>query len=84
MISTQTPTVITGVFKDGQPINLVIRPSDGKKVHVYYGTEFKALLLENTEFWIDNGYDTPEILTIGKILQYTETEIIPLYPNRLK
>ncbi len=84
MISAQTPTVITGVLKDGQPINLVIRPSDGHKVHVYYGAEFKALLLENTEFWIDNGHDIPEILTIGKILQYTETEIIPLYPNRLK
>jgi hypothetical protein len=84
MISAQTPTVITGVLKDGQPINLVIRPSDGQKVHVYYGAEFKALLLENTEFWIDNGHDAPEILTIGKILQYTETEIIPLYPNRLK
>ena len=84
MISEQTPTVITGVLKDEQPINLVIRPSDGQKVHVYYGAEFKALLLENTEFWIDNGHDKPEILTIGKILQYTETEIIPLYPNRLK
>jgi hypothetical protein len=84
MISAQTPTVITGVFKDEQPINLVIRPSDGQKVHVYYGAEFKTLLLENTEFWIDNGYDTPELLTIGKILQYTETEIIPLYAKRLK
>lgn len=84
MVSTQTPTVITGVFKDEQPINLVIRPSDGQKVHVYYGAEFSALLLENTEFWIDNGLEEPELLTIGKILRYTETEIIPLYPNRLK
>ena len=84
MISAQTPTVITGVFKDGQPINLVIRPSDGQKVHVYYGAEFQALLLENTEFWIENGIEVPELLTIGKILRYTETEIIPLYPNRLR
>lgn len=84
MVSTQTPTVITGVFKDEQPVNLVIRPSDGQKVHVYYGAEFSALLLENTEFWIDNGLEEPELLTIGKILRYTETEIIPLYPNRLK
>jgi hypothetical protein len=84
MVSTQTPTVITGVYKDGQPINLVIRPSDGQKVHVFYNAEFKALLMENTEFWIENGYDAPELLTIGKILQYTETEIIPLYPNRLR
>jgi hypothetical protein len=84
MVSAQTPTVITGVYKDGQPINLVIRPSDGQKVHVFYNAEFKALLLENTEFWIDNGIETPEHLTIGKILQYTETEIIPLYPKTLR
>lgn len=84
MVSAQTPTVITGVYKDGQPINLVIRPSDGQKVHVFYNAEFKALLLENTEFWIDNGFETPELLTIGKILQYTETEIIPLYPKTLR
>lgn len=76
-----TPTVISGVLKDGIPINLVIRPSDGEKVYVYYGSEFKALLLENTEFWIDNGKEPPELLTIGKILKYTHTEIIPLTPQ---
>lgn len=84
MASAQPRTVITGVFKDGQPINLVIRPSDGQKVHVYYGSEFEKLLLENTELWIENGIEDPELLTIGKILHYTETEIIPLYPSRLR
>ncbi|MEO0273163.1 MAG: hypothetical protein ABIM30_08775 [candidate division WOR-3 bacterium] len=84
MGSAQPKTVITGVFKDGQPINLVIRPSDGQKIHVYYGLEFEKLLLENTELWIENGIEDPELLTIGKILRYTETEIIPLYPNRLR
>jgi hypothetical protein len=67
------------VKKNGRDINLVIRPSDGQKVHVFYGAEFNALKHENTEFWIDNGTQDPEILTIGKILEYTGTEVIPLY-----
>jgi hypothetical protein len=79
MVSTETITVISGVKKNGRDINLVIRPSDGQKVHVFYGAEFNALKHENTEFWIDNGTQDPEILTIGKILEYTGTEVIPLY-----
>lgn len=65
----QSKTVITGVLKFGRPVTIVVRPSDGGQVIFYYGAEKDALERTESELWVDNGYDTPQHLTLGKIIK---------------
>lgn len=63
-------TVINGILKKDRPIKLVVRPSDGGQVIIYYSEEYQALESPNTELWIDNS-EIQRILTLGEILKYT-------------
>lgn len=71
-------TVIGGIKKDGLAIHVVIRPSDFGEVIVYYSSEKDTLDYENAELWIDNGKDSPRLLTLGKILKDTGINKIPV------
>ncbi|MBD2385167.1 sacsin N-terminal ATP-binding-like domain-containing protein [Cylindrospermum sp. FACHB-282] len=61
-------TVIAGITKKDRPIKIVVRPSDGRQVIIFYPSEFDALESPDTELWIDNNI-TQEILTLGKVLK---------------
>ncbi|MBS3030746.1 MAG: hypothetical protein HCA25_00500 (plasmid) [Dolichospermum sp. DET50] len=74
----ETFTVIAGIKKYGIPIKIVVRPSDGGQVIIFYQSEFDALEISDTELWIDNN-KVQEILTLGKVLKTTGIDRIPLY-----
>ncbi|WP_066423997.1 sacsin N-terminal ATP-binding-like domain-containing protein [Anabaena sp. 4-3] len=74
----ETFTVITGITKYDRPIKIVVRPSDGGEVIIFYPSEFDALEISDTELWIDNN-KVQEILTLGKVLKTTGIDRIPLY-----
>lgn len=69
-------TVIAGVMKDDRPIKIVVRPSDGRQVIIYYEFEFNALESPDTELWIDDG-TLQEIATLGKVLKKIGINWIP-------
>lgn len=72
-------TVISGIEKNGAPIKLVIRPSDGNKVIIWYPEEFEALEQTNSfaELWHDNGMNQ-NIYSFGKFLRRTKTNRLPV------
>lgn len=72
----ESVTVIAGVRKDDRPIKIVIRPSDGRRVIIYYEFEFNTLESPDTELWIDDG-TLQEIATLGKVLKKIGTNWIP-------
>ncbi|BAY67122.1 hypothetical protein NIES22_72850 (plasmid) [Calothrix brevissima NIES-22] len=74
----ETFTVISGIKKYGRPIKIVVRPSDGGQVIIFYQSEFDALEISDTELWIDDN-TVQEILTLGKVLKTTGIDRIPLY-----
>lgn len=63
--------------KENRSIFIVIRPSDDDKVIFYYDEEMSVLDSDNYELWIDNGVEV-SCLTLGKILEITEINLIPL------
>ena len=72
------PTVFV-VKKHDEEIYLIVRPSDGEQVIIYYQSEFDILDYERDwELWVENGIDEPEKLTFGKILKRTGMNKIPL------
>jgi hypothetical protein len=73
----ESKTVINGVTKKGRSIKLVLRPSDGGKVHIYYDNEITALENPDAELWIDDD-QIQRILTLGQILRCTGIYYIKL------
>lgn len=71
-------TIIGGVLKEGEPINVVIRPSDNGNVIIYYGAEKDALDYGKSELWVEDGKTNPIQLTLGKILKFTGINKIPI------
>ncbi len=71
-------TVIGGVKKNGNLVDIVIRPSDNGEVIVYYPSEKAVLDYGNAELWIDDGIVEPQHLTLGKILKTTGINRIPI------
>lgn len=69
-------TVIAGVRKDDRPIKIVVRPSDGRQVIIYYQSEFDALESPDTELWVDDS-TLQEIVTLGKVLKRIGINWIP-------
>ncbi len=63
--------------KAGQPIFVVIRPSDNDIVIVYYEEELSVLDSSNYELWIDNGEVVRE-LTLGEILKTANINMVPV------
>ncbi|MEB3289716.1 MAG: hypothetical protein VKI82_07365 [Leptolyngbya sp.] len=81
-------TVISGILKRDQysdeqwyGIQLVIRPSDGEKVIIFYSDEYDALEKSSTELWVVNVHstsDNPYQLTLGYLLKTTGANQISL------
>lgn len=72
-------TVIAGVEKNGFPVKLVIRPSDGNQVIIWYSEEFEALDARNVsaELWHDNDV-TQSIYSFTKLLRKTKMNRLPV------
>ncbi|WP_428817650.1 sacsin N-terminal ATP-binding-like domain-containing protein [Clostridium butyricum] len=69
------------IKKDGREICLIIRPSDYDQVIVYYESEKDVLESYSNiewELWVENGKDSPQQLTFGKILKLLNINRIPL------
>lgn len=73
------PTVLAGITKGGVNIHVVFRPGDNGEVLFYYPSEKAALDLDNAELWVDDGLVDPFHLTLGRILQTTGINRIPIY-----
>jgi hypothetical protein len=73
------PTVLAGITKEGVDIHVVFRPGDNGEVLFYYPSEKAALDLDNAELWVDDGIIDPFRLTLGRILQTTGINRIPIY-----
>lgn len=71
-------TILAGIKKNGKPIKIVVRPSDGDKIYIYYQSELDTMDYEDYELWVDNNQDTPRQLTFGKLLKITGVKVIPL------
>jgi len=72
-------TVIGGIRKNGLPINIVIRPSEGGLIIIYYDSEILTLETEDAELWVENGRDTPEQITLGRIIKTNRMIKIPIH-----
>lgn len=70
-------TTLAGIFKHGQPINIVIRPAYGGEVIVYYGSERDVLDLADSELWIDDEIEARQI-TLGHILKKADIKKFPV------
>ena len=71
-------TILAGIKKNGKPIKIVVRPSDGDKIYIYYQSELDTMDYEDYELWVDNNQDEPRQLTFGKLLKITGVKVIPL------
>ena len=71
-------TIIGGIKKYGNEINIIARPSDNGIVILYYDAEFDTLENADSELWYENGKDEPKILRLGKILKDTKINRIPV------
>lgn len=71
-------TILAGIKKNGKPIKIVVRPSDGDKIYIYYQSELDTMDYEDYELWVDNNLGDPKQLTFGKLLKITGVKVIPL------
>ncbi len=76
-------TVITGVIKRGRSIKIVVRPSDGGEIIIFYSAEFDALDNPDTELWVDNSVKQ-ELITFGRALKNMGSNRIPLGVNMVR
>lgn len=70
-------TVLAGVRKHGQPINIVVRPAQGGEVIVFYSSERDVLDYVDSELWVDDGTESRRI-TLGHILKKAEIKKFPV------
>jgi hypothetical protein len=72
-------TVIRGIKKDGEDIKIVIRPSDGREIIIWYESEFSTLEQTDifTELWHDNG-EKQAIYSFGKLLRRAGINRMPI------
>ena len=71
------PTVLSGIKKDNNEINIVVRPAYSGEVIIYYGAERDILDYEQAELWIDRGTEQKRI-TLGHILKKAEIRKFPI------
>lgn len=71
-------TVIGGIKKNGVSINVVVRPSESDLIIIYYESEILTLDTEDAELWVENGKDTPEQITLGRIIKANRMIKIPI------
>jgi regulator of replication initiation timing len=71
-------TYISGVLKMGKPVEIIVRPSDNKKIVFYYPEEKDVLSLIDSELWTDNGRSSPCQITLGMVLKIEGIDQISL------
>jgi len=71
-------TILSGIIKNDKEINIIIRPSDSQKIIIYYDNEKELLKDTTTELWYEDGKEEPKRLSIGKILENTKIDSIPI------
>jgi hypothetical protein len=62
-------TYVLGVKKWDKPIELIIRPSDNRKIVFYYPEEKQVLSRRNSELWVEDGIKQPRQFTLGDVLK---------------
>lgn len=72
------PTILAGIKYKGSYIDVVARPSDNGEVIIYYSSEKDVLEIPESQLWIDNNIDNPQLLSLGKILKVTGITKIPI------
>jgi hypothetical protein len=70
-------TILSGVRKDGRPIEIVCRPAYKNEVIIYYETERAVLDYEEGELWIDSSKGVEKI-TLGRILKKAKIQKFPV------
>ncbi|MFP4132572.1 MAG: sacsin N-terminal ATP-binding-like domain-containing protein [Halothece sp.] len=71
-------TYIVGVLKRNEPIKIIVRPSDNRKVIFYYPEEKQVLSGINSELWVEDGRRTPRQITLGVVLEIQGIDQIDL------
>ena len=72
-------TVIGGVMKGGKLIKIVVRPSDGGQIILWYNHEFETL--EQTDYFAELWHDNDQeqnIYSFGKLLKKIKINRIPI------
>jgi hypothetical protein len=70
-------TTVSGIIKNGKPIDLVIRPGDGNQIILFYSQEFDTLENNINELWYDKGSEQ-YIYTFGKFLKRAKISRMPI------
>ncbi|MCH5345011.1 MAG: ATP-binding protein [Acetatifactor sp.] len=67
------------IKKEGKEIYLLVRPSDGGEIRIYYNAEKDLLdLTMDWELWVEDGRSEPQKITFGKMIKLTGLNRIPL------
>lgn len=74
----QGETYIVGVLKRNEPIEIIVRPSDNRKVIFYYPEEKQVLSGRNSELWVEDGRRIPRQITLGIVLDIQGIDQIDL------
>lgn len=70
-------TILAGILKSGKEISIVTRPAYNSEVIIYYGSEKDVLDYEDSELWVDDGFDIQRI-TLGHILKSAQIRKFPI------
>ncbi len=69
--SSKDLNIIEGVLKEGKPIMILIRPTDGNKIIFHTVEEKNVLTRDDSELWgCKKSNDTPQLITFGKVLKW--------------
>ncbi|MBD2057811.1 hypothetical protein H6F88_17595 [Oculatella sp. FACHB-28] len=71
-------TYIVGVKKWGNPIKIIVRPSDNRKIIFYYPEEKQVLSGRNSELWVEDDIAKPHQFTLGDVLRIAAIDYIDL------
>jgi len=71
------PTILAGIYRNGQPISVVVRPAYNYEVIIYYGSERDVLDVEPSELWIEDPVEVRQI-TLGHVLKSAQIRKFPV------
>jgi len=71
-------TYIVGIKKWGNPIKIIVRPSDNRKIIFYYPEEKQVLSGVNSELWVEDDISKPRQVTLGDVLKIEAIDHIDL------
>ncbi len=76
--SERGETHIVGVKKWGNEIEIIVRPSDNRKIVFYYPEEKQVLSRRNSELWVEDNITDPRQFTLGDVLKIEAIDCIDL------